>query len=65
MFKVVLTYNYKTDETKLKTSKNWEGLPNIHRLDALQDGEGLVQELYAKTLKEFGTCNKKQNENAN
>ena len=52
-FKVTITYDYDTDETNIKSSKNWESLPTIHQLDALQDGLGLVRDAYNETLKEF------------
>ena len=52
LYKINLTYNYNTDESKLKKSANWDGLPSIHRLDALQDFMADLQELYNETYKE-------------
>jgi hypothetical protein len=52
-FKVVLSYNFNTDETKIKTSSNWGELSTIHQLDALQDSLVLLTEYYNDTLERF------------
>jgi hypothetical protein len=52
-YKINLTYDYETDESELKRSTNWNGLPSIHRLDAIHDFMGELEKLYKKTYKEF------------
>lgn len=49
---IKVTYNYNTDETKIKTSENWKDLPSIHRLDAIQDAKADIETLYQETYKE-------------
>jgi len=57
IFKVTFTYNYNSDNTKIKSSANWEDLPTIHQLDALQDALGMLTDFYNDTLKEFHNGN--------
>jgi hypothetical protein len=52
IFKINLSYDYETDESKLKPSKNWKELPSIHQLDALKDFIYDLNELYQKTYEE-------------
>ena len=51
IFKVNLSYNFETDESKMKTSSNWEELPEIHQLDALRDFMNELEVFYNKARK--------------
>ena len=46
-------YNFNTDETKIKTNFGTPALPDIHRLDFIQDALGLLGDLYNQELLAF------------
>lgn len=50
---ITITYNYNTDETKIRQNPLFKELPLIHQLDAIQDGLHLLTELYEEKLREF------------
>jgi hypothetical protein len=52
-YKVILNYNYRTDESTIQTSTNWGDLPTIHQLDALKDYLYLLERVYNETLIKF------------
>lgn len=45
MNQITITYNYKTDETRMKTDIE-ENLPRIHKLDFLKDSLYELEQLY-------------------
>lgn len=53
------TYNYNTGNSKLTVSKNYEDLPTIHQLDALQDAIIMLTNV-KKDLKRLIIASEKQ-----
>lgn len=53
MIALKTTYSYNTDETKLSFGKEFETLPLIHQLDAIQDSLALIEAAYQERLEKF------------
>ena len=51
--RITITYNFETDETKIKLSDSFNNLPKIHQLDALQDALAELTLIYNKKLSEL------------
>jgi len=54
--KINIIYDYETDDTKITLTKDFNALPKIHQLDALQDAYLILIDIYNEKLNEF--CNK-------
>lgn len=50
---IKISYNYDTDETKIKFSDKFNSLPMIQQLDAMKDGLCLLEERYNTLLHNF------------
>jgi len=50
---IKINYNYDTDETKIKFNDEFNSLPMIHQLDAMQDGLCLLMRRYNTLLHNF------------
>lgn len=55
MLVIKSTYSYRTDETRIKLGEEFETLPVIHQLDALQDTIFLLAATYDKKLRRFNS----------
>jgi len=51
--KINIIYDYETDDTKITLTKDFNALPKIHQLDALQDGLSILRDVYNQKLKEL------------
>ena len=52
-YKITITYDYEKDKPVLTISDKFKTLPRIHKLDALLDAQGLLNNYYSDFLKDF------------
>jgi hypothetical protein len=50
---IKINYDYDTDQTKIQFNEDFNSLPVIHQLDAMQDGLCLLEERYNTLLHNF------------